>query len=70
METENNAALAKLETHFNGVLLSQNSNAPIKISEDCSNKYHLYDKISITGNQVNNNNIKKYNLNKTYQMNI
>ena len=60
---------ANLETHFDGVLLSQTSNVPIKMSEDCSNKYHLHDKISVIRNQVNNNNIKKYNLNKTYHMN-
>ena len=60
---------ANLETHFDGVLLSQTSNVPIKMSEDRSNKYHLHDKISVIRNQVNNNNIKKYNLNKTYHMN-
>ena len=69
MEAENKAVLAKLEAHFDSVLLSQTSNVPIKMSEDCSNKYHHHDKIRITQNQVNNNNIKKHNLNKTYQMN-
>ena len=69
MEAENKAALAKLETHFDGILLNQTSNAPIKMNEDCSNKYHLHDKINVTHNQVNNNNIKKHNLNETYQMN-
>ena len=69
MEAENKAALAKIEIHFNGVLLNQTSNASIKMSEDCSSKYHLHDKINNTHNQVNNNNIKKQNLNKTYQMN-
>ena len=69
MEAENKAALGKLKTHLDGVLLSQTSNAPIKMSEDCSNKYHLHDTISVTQNQVNNNNIKKHNLNETYQMN-
>ena len=68
MEAENKVALANLETHFDGVLLSQTSNAPMKMSEDCSNKYHFHDKISNTQNQVNNN-IKKHNLNKTYHMN-
>ena len=48
MEVENKAALANLETHVDGVLLRQTSNAPIKMSEDCSNKYHLHDKISVT----------------------
>ena len=69
MEAENKAELAKLETHFDGILLNQTSNAPIKMNEDCSNKYHLHDKINVTHNQVNNNNIKKHNLNETYQMN-
>ena len=69
MKAENKAALAKVKTHFDGVLLSQTSNVPTKMSENCSNKYHLHDKISVTQNQVNNNNIKKHNLNKTYQMN-
>ena len=69
MKVENKAALANLETDFDGVLLSQTSNAPIKVNEDCSNKYHLHDKISVTQNQVNNNNIKKHNLNETYHMN-
>ena len=69
MKAENKAALAKVKTHFDGVLLSQTSNVPIKMSENCSNKYHLHDKISVTQNQVNNNNIKKHNLNETYQMN-
>ena len=48
MEAEDKAALANLETHFDDVLLSQTSNTPIKMSEDCSNKYHLHDKISVT----------------------
>ena len=69
MKAENKAALAKVKTHFDGVLLSQTSNVPTKMSENCSNKYHLHDKISVTQNQVNNNNIKKHNLNETYQMN-
>ena len=61
MEAENKAALANLQTYFDGVLLSQTSNAPIKMSEDCFNKYHLHDKISVTQNQVNNNYMKKHN---------
>ena len=69
MKAENKAALAKVKTHFDGVLLSQTSNVPTKMSENCSNKYHLHDKLSVTQNQVNNNNIKKHNLNETYQMN-
>ena len=68
MEAENKVTLANLETHFDGVLLSRTSNAPMKMSEDCSNKYHLHDKVSNTQNQVNNN-IKKHNSNKTYHMN-
>ena len=61
MEAENKAALANLQTYFDGVLLSQTSNAPIKMSEDCFKKYNLHDKISVTQNQVNNNYIKKHN---------
>ena len=57
------------ETHINGVLLTQTSNAPFKMSKDCSNKYHLHDKISVTQNQLNNNNTKKHNLNETYHIN-
>ena len=68
-KSANKAALTNLETHLGGVLLSQTSNAPIKMSEGSSNKYYLYDKIRVTQNQVNNNNIKKHNLNETYHMN-
>ena len=44
MKAENKAALANLETHFDGALVSQTRNAPIIMSEDCSNKYYLHDK--------------------------
>ena len=70
-EAENMPVLAKLETHFNGVLLSKTSNALIKMSKDYSNKYHLHDKINVTSNHVNSNtkiiikriklNLSKYN---------
>ena len=39
------------------------------MNEDCSNKYHLHDRINVKHNQVNSNNIKNDNLNETYQMN-
>ena len=39
------------------------------MSKDCCNKYYLHDKINVTQNQVNSNNIKKHNLNRIYQMN-
>ena len=54
-EAENMAVLAKLETHFNGVLLSKTSNALIKMSKGYSNKYHLHDKINVASNHVNSN---------------
>ena len=69
MEAENKAAIVNFKTHINGVLLTQTSNAPFKMSKDCSNNYHLHDKISVTQNQLNNNNTKKHNLNKTYHIN-
>ena len=53
MEAENKAALANLETHSDVALLRQTSNAPIEMSEYCSNTLQ-----SVTQNQVNNNNIK------------
>ena len=67
-EAKNTAALAKSETHFDGVLLSKISNVLIKISKDYSSKSHLHDKINVINNHGNSN-TKKKKLNETYRMN-
>ena len=44
MEAENKAT-KQISKHYNGVLLSRTSNALIKMSKDCCNKFHLHDKL-------------------------
>ena len=34
----------QISKHYDGVLFSHTSNAPIKMSKHCSNKFHLHDK--------------------------